>query len=85
MRDEVSPSKLSALASQRAVGKRIFGYGWLISEKKAAEKKAAEKKAAEKKAAEKEAAEKVIVWELSDVEREAVRRIDKKENKTKWK
>ena len=85
MRDEVSPSKLSALASQRAVGKRIFGYGWLISEKKAAEKKAAEKKAAEKKDAEKEAAEKVIVWELSDVEREAVRRIDKKENKTKWK
>lgn len=78
MRDEVSPSKLSALASQRAVGKSIFGKGWLISEKKAAEKKAAERKAAEKKAA-----ENVIVWELSDVEREAVRRIDKKENKTK--
>lgn len=73
MRDEVSPSKLSALASQSAVGKQIFGYGWLISEKKAAEKKAAEKKAAEKKAA-----KNVIVWELSDVEREAVRRIDKK-------
>ena len=49
----------------------------------AAKKKS--KKAAEKKDAEKEAAEKVIVWELSDVEREAVRRIDKKENKTKWK
>ena len=73
MRDEVSPVLLSALASQRAVGKAIYGKGWLISEKKAAEKKAAEKKAAEKKAA-----EKVIVWELSDVEREAVRRIDKK-------
>ena len=73
MRDEVSPVPLSALASQKAVGKVIFGKGWLISEKKAAEKKAAEKKAAEKKAA-----EKVIVWELSDVEREAVRRIDKK-------
>ena len=73
MRDEVSPLKLSALASQKAVGKGIFGNGWLISEKKAAEKKAAEKKAAEKKAA-----ENVIVWELSDVEREAVRRIDKK-------
>lgn len=81
MRDEVSPSRLSALASQKAVGKSIFGYGWLISERKAAEKKAAEKKAAEK-----EAAENVIVWELSDMEREAVRRIDKKkENKTKWK
>ncbi len=78
MRDEVSPVLLSALASQRAVGKSIYGKGLLISEKKAAEKKAAEKKAAEKKAAEKKAAEKVIVWELSDVEREAVRRIDKK-------
>ena len=78
MRDEVSPSKLYALASQRAVGKSIFGHAWLISERKAAEKKAAEKKAAEKKAA-----EKIIVWELSDVEREAIRRIDKKENKTK--
>lgn len=63
MRDEVSPVPLSALASQKAVNKAIFGKGWLISEKKAAEKKAAEK---------------VIVWELSDVEREAVRRIDKK-------
>ena len=73
MRDEVSPVPLSALASQKAVGKAIFGKGWLISEKKAAEKKAAEKKAAEKKAA-----EKIIVWELSDMEREAVRRIDKK-------
>ena len=85
MRDEVSPSKLSALASQRAVGKGIFGNGWLISEKKAAEKKAAEKKAAERKvaerkAAERKAAENVIVWELSEAEREAVRRIslDKK-------
>ena len=76
MRDEVSPVPLSALASQKAVGKAIFGKGWLISEKKAAEKKAAEKKAAED----------IIVWELSDMEREAIRRIDKKkENKTKWK
>ena len=75
MRDEVSPSKLSALASQRAVGKGIFGNGWLISEKKAAEKKAAEKKAAEKKAA-----EKVIVWELSEAERAAVRRISLDKN-----
>ena len=66
MRDEVSPVPLSALASQKAVGKAIFGKGWLISERKAAEKKAAEK---------------VIVWELSDVEREAVRRIDKKKRK----
>ena len=88
MRDEVSPVPLSALASQKAVGKAIFGKGWLISERKvaqrkaaqrkAAQRKAAERKAAERKAAERKAAEKVIVWELSDVEREAVRRIDKK-------
>ena len=65
MRDEVSPEPLSALASQKAVGKAIFGKGWLISEKKAAERKAAER---------------IIVWELSEAEREAVRRIslDKK-------
>ena len=68
MRDEVSPSSLSSLASQRAVGKAIFGGGWLISERKAAERKAAEN---------------VIVWELSDAEREAVRRIDKKKIKQK--
>lgn len=60
MRDEVSPVPLSALASQKAVGKAIFGKGWLISEKKAAEKKAAED---------------IIVWELSEAERAAVRRI----------
>ena len=66
MRDEVSPRLLSALASQKAVGKAIYGYGWLISERKAAERKAAEN---------------VIVWELSDAEREAVRRIDKKKTK----
>lgn len=78
MRDEVSPVPLSSLASQKAVGKAIFGKGWLISEKKAAEKKSAERKAAERKAA-----ENVIVWELSDAEREAVRRIDKKKIKQK--
>ena len=81
MRDEVSPVPLSALASQKAVGKAIFGKGWLISEKKAAEKKAAERKAAERKAA-----ENVIVWELSEAERAAVRRIslDKKKRIGLW-
>lgn len=47
--------KMLTLASQKAVGKGIYGYGWLISEKKAAEN--------------------VIVWELSEAERAAVRRI----------
>lgn len=65
MRDEVCPVPLSALVAQKAVGKAIFGKGWLISERKAAERKAAEKKVAEN----------VIVWELSEAEREAVRRI----------
>ena len=70
MRDEVSPSSLPALASQKTVGKAIFGGGWLISERKAAERKAAERKAAERKAM-----KDVTVWELSEAEREAVRRI----------
>ncbi len=62
--------RISALASQKACGKTIFGSGFLITERKAAERKAAERKAAERKAA-----EEVIVWELSDAEREAVRRL----------
>ena len=52
--------RISALASQKACGKTIFGSGFLITERKAAERKAAEE---------------VIVWELSDAEREAVRRL----------
>ena len=67
--------RISALASQKACGKTIFGSGFLITERKAAERKAAERKAAERKAAERKAAEEVIVWELSDAEREAVRRL----------
>ncbi len=53
-----------ALDAQRAVGKAIFGGGFLLSEKAAAEKAAAEKAAAEKAAAEK--------WALSDRERELI-------------
>ena len=45
--------------------KKQVSFGWLISEKKAAEKKAAEK---------------IIVWELSEAEREAVRRISLDKN-----
>ena len=56
---------ISALDSQRAEGKAIFGSGLLLSEKAAAEKAAAEKAAAEKAAAEKAAA---IEWPLSDRE-----------------
>jgi len=67
--------RISALASQKACGKTIFGHGFLITERKATERKATERKATERKAAERKAAERVIVWELSDAEREAVRRL----------
>ena len=49
-----------ALDSQKAVGKGIFGSGYLLSEKAAAEKAAAEKAAAEKAAAQR--------WKLSERE-----------------
>ena len=51
---------IRALESQKAVGKAIFGGGYLLSNKAAAEKAAAEKAAAEKAAAHK--------WELSELE-----------------
>lgn len=52
--------QISALDSQRAYGKTIFGTGLLLSEKAAAEKAAAEKAAAEKAGA--------IIWGLSERE-----------------
>ena len=73
---------ISALDSQKAAGKGIFGKGFLLSEKAAAEKAAAEKAAAEKAAAEKAAAEKAAaekinadIWELSDREREIIKKL----------
>ena len=78
---------ISALDSQKAAGKAIFGKGFLLSEKAAAEKAAAEKAAAEKAAAEKAAAEKAAaekaaaekinadIWELSDREREIIKKL----------
>ena len=53
--------KISALDSQRAVGKAIFGAGLLLSERAAAEHAAAERAAAERAAAK--------VWTLSERER----------------
>ena len=53
--------KISALDSQRAVGKTIFGSGLLLSERAAAERAAAERAAAERAAAHR--------WKLSDRER----------------
>lgn len=64
--DRASCKIISKLRSQG--NKRIFGGGYLISEKLAAEKLAAEKLAAELAAA--------IVWELSDEERMIISRLE---------
>lgn len=64
-----------ALDSQKAVGKSIFGGGFLLSGKAAAEKAAAEKAAAEKAAAEKAAA---VKWQLSLRELEIVRNLGRR-------
>ena len=58
--------RVSALDSQRAVGKGIYGDGLLLSERAAAERAAAERAAAERAAAERA---KAHVWELSERER----------------
>jgi hypothetical protein len=63
-----------ALASQKSIGKSIFGSGFLISDEAAAEKAAAEKAAAEKAAAEKD---NVIIWELSEKERAIIKQLAK--------
>ena len=53
--------RLSALDSQKAAGKAMFGGGYLLTKKAAAERAAAERAAAELSSA--------TVWELSDRER----------------
>ena len=63
------------LDAQKETGATLYGAGYLIAEKAAAEKAAAEKAAAEKAAAEKAVAKEVQVWELSEREREIVRKM----------
>lgn len=63
---------ISALDSQRAEGKAIFGGGLLLSEKAAAEKAAAERAAAERAAAER--------WTLSPRELEIIERLGGDQN-----
>ena len=58
--------KIPGLDSQKEAKKKLFGDGFLISEKKAAEKKAAEKKAAVD----------AIEWPLSEREMELIRGLD---------
>jgi ParB-like chromosome segregation protein Spo0J len=74
--------RIKYLDSMKKKNKRIYGSGFLISEKAAAEKAAAEKAAAEKAAAEKAAAEKAAAekadaekWELSEREKEIVKKL----------
>lgn len=61
--------RVGALDAQRAVGKAIYGNGFLMSRNKAAERAAAGRAAAERAAAERAAAER---WELSAREQELV-------------
>lgn len=56
--------KIRTMDAQRAAGKSIFGYGWLLSDRAAAERAAADRAAAER-AARKSA----TVWKLSDREK----------------
>lgn len=62
--------KIGTLDAQRKVGKSIFGYGYIISERAAAERAAAERAVAERAAAER--------WELSARERNIVARLSGK-------
>ena len=55
---------VGALDAQRRAGKKIFGYGYLLSERAAAERAAAERAAAERAAAE--------IWKLSEREKQIV-------------
>lgn len=58
---------ISALDSQKAVGKTVFGYGLLLSERAAAERAAAERAVAERAAATR--------WQLSERERNIVKKL----------
>lgn len=58
---------IRVLDGQKTMKKTLYGAGFLLSKKATAEKKAAEKKAAEKN--------KVIVWELSDREKEIIEKL----------
>lgn len=61
---------ISALDSQRAQKKTIFGGGFLLSERAAAERAAAERAAAERTNA--------VVWKLSEREKEMQKLLEKK-------
>ena len=62
--------RIDALDSMRALGKSIFGSGWLLSERLTAEREKAER-------------EKATVWQLSDRERAIIAELSSKEDE-KW-
>ena len=68
--------KISYLASQKAVGKAIYGSGLLVSDAVAKAEAEAEAEAEAKAEAK---AERTIIWELNDAERLAIERLNRSE------
>ena len=66
--------RVRALDAQRQRKKRIFGYGWLISERVKAERVKAEREKAEREKAERE---KAIIWQLSEREKAIIEKLNK--------
>ena len=60
--------RISTLDAQRKIGKSIFGSGWILSTREKAEREKAEREKAER--------EKVLVFELSNSEKEIIKRLD---------
>jgi hypothetical protein len=74
---------ISQLDSQRESGKAIFGKGYIVSDRVFEEREKAEREKAEREKAEREKAEREKVgmperWELSDREREIIKRLNNK-------
>lgn len=55
--------RIQALDAQRKIGKTVFGCGWILASREKAEREKAER-------------EKAIVFELSETEKEIIRRLD---------
>ena len=60
--------RITALDAQRKIGKSVFGGGWLLASREKASREKAEREKAER--------EKAIVFELSETEKEIIRRLD---------
>ena len=71
--------RVRALDAQRQRKKRVFGCGWLVSERVKAEREKAEREKAEREKAEREKAEreKAIIWQLSEREKAIIEKLNK--------